>query len=90
VSAVRPDKRQIEDALAAADRMRELGVDPHGLALSLHYLAERCAGLESLLELVDRYLRFGMPDNELTRLRVVVDRLREQEDNDDSDETLPI
>lgn len=90
MSLTRPQQYRIDDALATADRMRELGVDPHGLALSLHYFADRCAGLELLLELVDRYLRFGMPEHELSRLRVVVEQLREQDERGDAEDPLPI
>ncbi len=74
----KPDPEQIEQALAAAERMREHDVDPHHLAHALLYLHQRNQRLEEVLRRTDRYLRFGMAEPELAQLRKLVQRLREE------------
>ena len=90
------DDRQLKTALAAAERMREQDVDPHFLAAALLHLQARCQALESLYRASDRYLRFGLPEHELSELRLLVEALRESdsaaagEDDDDIEHTLPL
>jgi hypothetical protein len=90
----RPDADELAAALGAADLMRAQGNDPHHLAKALHYLKDRNAALEALLLATDKYLRFGMPEHELSEMRLLVHRLREAEltadDSDAVDSTLPI
>ena len=74
-----PSKEELETALDAARRMREFGVDPHHLAHSLLYMNERNEALGNLLQRVDRYVRFGLPETELTKLRRQIQTLREEE-----------
>ena len=74
-----PSKEELETALDAARRMREFGVDPHHLAHSLLYMNERNEALGNLLQRVDRYVRFGLPEIELTKLRHQIQALREEE-----------
>lgn len=73
-----PTPQQLERALAAARALREAGADDEHLGWALECLHQRCAELETLLVLVDRYLRFGMPEHELAQMRRLADRLREQ------------
>ena len=81
-------------AIAAAEQMRDEGRDPQHIAAALHYLQQRCMALESLLTVTDRYLRFGLPEHELSQMRLLVGRLREAQlaatDSDEVDATLPI
>ncbi|MCP5431532.1 MAG: hypothetical protein H6962_15950 [Chromatiaceae bacterium] len=46
------------------------------------------------MQVTDRYLRFGMPEHELSQMRLLVGRLREPQlaadDSDEVDSTLPI
>lgn len=90
----RPSAEAYRQALAAAARMRDADVDPHKIALSLLYLDARAEQYEGLLTVVDRFLRFGMPEHELAEMRQLVERLRESrlatEDADEVDATLPI
>ena len=90
----RPDPDELDAALQAAEAMRAEGADPHHLALAMRYLRQRCQALEALLRVTDRYLRFGMPEHELTEMRQLVQRLREAESSDQKgdevDATLPI
>ena len=84
----------LKAALAAAERLRESDNDPDGVAHWMLHMHNRCESLESLLVVVDRYLRFGMPEHELTEMRRLVDHLRERELSDDHsdavDSTLPL
>jgi hypothetical protein len=94
MSILKPDVDELKAALLAAEAMRAEGADPHHVALTLRYLYQRCKALESLLLATDRYLRFGMPEHELSEMRLLVGRLREDalsaEDSDEVDSTLPI
>ena len=93
MSVRRPSADELDIALNAAERMREQDVDPHHLALSLQFLHARCRQLEDIYQLVDRYLRFGMPEHELSELHRQVGRLRESDlaaDGDRAEHPLPL
>lgn len=75
----KPDSTELEIALAGAEEMRVGGNDPRHIAVCLRYLHERCRGLEELLLITDRFLRFGMPEHELTEIRRLTAQLREEE-----------
>jgi hypothetical protein len=96
VSLPRLDREQLAAALAAAGRMRERDIDPHHLAAALLYLNARCTALEALYKASDRYLRFGLPEHELSEMRLLVGRLRERDaaaedpDDDEVEHTLPL
>ena len=79
----KPDPEQIEQALSAAERMREHDVDPHHLAHTLLYLHQRNQRLEEVLRRTDCYLRFGLADTALAQLRKLVQRLREEEEREE-------
>ena len=84
----------LKTALAAAERLRATDSDPDGIGHWILRMHTRWDSLESLLTVVDRYLRFGMPEHELTEMRRLVDHLRERELSDDHsdevDSTLPL
>ena len=90
----KPDSTELAIALAGAEEMRVGGNDPRHIALCLRYLHERCQGLEELLSITDRFLRFGMPEHELTEMHRLVARLREDEPDAESHHevgaTLPL
>jgi hypothetical protein len=90
----RPEPEELKGALAAAAQMRLAGEDPHHVARWLNHYHRRCQGLEALLRVIDRYLRFGMPEHELSEMRLLVSRLRESElaadASVDVDSTLPL
>jgi len=90
----KPDVDELKIALAGAEAMRAEGNDPRHIAMSLRYLYARSQGLEALLRITDRFLRFGMPEHELSEMRRLVDRLREgelaAEDSYEVDATLPL
>ena len=90
----RPDTEELGIALAAAEAMREEGNDPRHIARALSYLYHRNQELEGLLQFADRYLRFGMPEHELSEMRRLVDHLREPtggaDGSDGDDQPLPL
>ena len=88
------ESEELRSALAASEQMRAEGNDPRHIAKSLRYLYQRCQGLEELLQITDRFLRFGMPEHELSEMRRLVGRLRENalaaRDSHEVDRTLPL
>jgi len=94
MSVRKPDPEELKTALAGAEAMRAEGNDPRHIALSLRFLYGRCRQFEDLLKITDRYLRFGMPEHELSEMRRLVAHLREdalsEEDSDEVDGTLPL
>jgi hypothetical protein len=81
----RPSDEELEIALDAAARMREWGVDPHHVAHVMLYLDQRNQRLNDVVRRVDRYVRFGLPERELTQLRRLIQDLREDEDRLDTE-----
>ena len=90
----RPTDSAFNGALDAAERLRETDADPHHIAASLQYLLARNRLLETLFTVTDRYLRFGMPEHELSEMRRLIEHLREEtgvaDDPNDVEATLPI
>jgi hypothetical protein len=86
----RPDAEELGIALAAAESMREEGNDPRHIARALSYLYSRNQELEELLQLADRYLRFGMPEHELSEMRLLVEHLHDPTSGAGGDESLPL
>ncbi len=70
-----PTRDQVEAALAAARKMREMGIDPHHLGHLVLHLTERNQALERLLHDADRYFRFGQDDGERRSLIRQIERL---------------
>jgi hypothetical protein len=70
-----PTREQIEAALEAARKMREMGIDPHHLGHLVLYLSERNQALERFLRDADRYFRFGQDDGERRGLIRQIERL---------------
>ena len=87
-----PTREQLNTALEAAERMRLRDLDPHFLAHCLLYFQERDQAFENLLLHTDRYLRFGMNEQELGAMRRVVEQLRTQslDNRDATRDTLPV
>lgn len=94
MSSHKAEPGALKAALVAAEQMRLKNTDPAGVAHWLLRVHRRSRDLEDLLQVTDRYLRFGMPEHELSEMRRLVSRLRESEltaeDSDEVDSTLPI
>lgn len=76
----------MEKVLKLAEAMRDQDKDKYQLAHALLYLDERNRLLEDLYRKAEQYIRFGMGEQELTALRVAVEKVREAdvEEADDS------
>ena len=76
---MKPTREELHAALAEAEQVRERGEDPHFLAKSLLYLYQRNEDLERILTHLERYLEFGLPVEEHTRLEKLIEaaKLRE-------------
>ena len=76
----------MEKVLKLAEAMREQNKDKYRIAHALLYLDERNRLLEDVYQKAEHYLRFGMGEQELTALRVAVEKVREAdvEEADDS------
>lgn len=84
----RPSEEQMETALDAARRMQIYGVDPHHLAHTLLYLSSRNQSLREVMYQVDRYIRSGLPETDLAKLRRQIDALRQEEENLEAEQDL--
>jgi hypothetical protein len=63
-----PTRKQLEEALAEAARMRERGEDEHHVAKALLSLNYRLHALENVLEAAQHFLRSGLAPHEHTEL----------------------
>lgn len=83
---MRPTDLELATALAEAESIRELGEDPSYLARSMLYLYRRNALLESVLEHVDLFLKFGMPSEEHAKLIKLIEDIEEMEHHETGSE----
>lgn len=63
-----PNRKEFEEALAEAARMREQGEDPHHVAKALLNLNYRLHALENVLEAAQHFLHSGLAPHEHTEL----------------------
>ena len=84
----RPSKEQLERALNAAEKLRDLDQDDDHLGRSLLYLNSRNEVLEKVFNATMHYLRSGHDQHEHTRLIQAVQDARRQfrEESDSMDE----
>lgn len=75
----KPTDQELATALELAKRMREQGKDPHFIAKSLLSHHYRLGYLEDVLQIVERYLRSGMAEDEHQRLLKAVEKARQAE-----------
>jgi hypothetical protein len=84
----KPDKETLSRVLQLAHSMRDSDRDRYDLARVLLYLEERNRALEDVLQRAEYYVRFGMGDHELTELRQVIQKLREEEQRQSQDSSM--
>ena len=75
---MKPSEAELKAALSEAERLRIAGDDPNFVAKSLLYLHYRNEMLETVAEHAERFLRFGMPEDEHAQLRLLLDQLRKE------------
>jgi hypothetical protein len=82
---MKPTVDQLKAALAEAKRMRAEGDDPDSLAQSVLYLHQRDAMLERILLHLERFLQFGLPEEEHAKLVRLIEEAKAQEQAEKGD-----
>lgn len=77
---VKPSKKEIEHALAAAEYLRARNNDAHDMAKTLLYFSERNGYLEKVLEAAEIYVRFGQGAINHARLMRAIDAAKVSRD----------
>ncbi|WP_456405605.1 hypothetical protein [Thiolapillus sp.] len=80
------DDEEMKRVVALAEAMREKGKDKYKLGYALLYLLERNKLLEEVRKRAEYYVRFGMGEQELSNLRLALEKMHEADvgDADDS------
>jgi hypothetical protein len=76
---MKPTVDQLKAALAAAKRMRAQGDDPDSLGRSVLYLHQRDELLERILLHMERFLQFGLPEEEHAKLVRLIEEAQAQD-----------
>jgi hypothetical protein len=76
---VKPSRDELKAALEEAERIRESGDDPSFVAKSLLYLHQRNSDLEKILVHAERYIQFGLPVEEHTQLKLLLEEAKTHE-----------
>jgi len=76
---MKPDAKQLAQALAQAEHMREIDDDQYYLSKSLIYMAHRVEALEKAVDLANKYMRFGQDEHVHAELLHALDAVRTQE-----------
>lgn len=71
----KPSDAELKEALSEAEKIRVIGDDPYHLSKSLLYLHSRNGMLEEVAAHAERFLRFGLPEDEHAQLRRLLDHL---------------
>ena len=74
---VKPSDAELKEALSEAERIRSSG-DPKHISKCLLFLHHRNSMLEKIAEHTERFLRFGMPEDEHAQLRRLLDQLSQE------------
>ena len=75
---IKPDKASYENSLQQAELLRNSAKDPHHLAHSLLYLAERNQQLEKIAA-AEEYIRFGQDQHLHTKLLKALEDFKDYE-----------
>jgi hypothetical protein len=76
---VKPSSEELKAALEEAERIRESGEDPYFIAKTLLYLQQRNNDLEKVMEHAERYIQFGLPVEEHTQLKLLLEEAKTRE-----------
>ena len=80
---MKPTEIEMNAAVSEAERLRIEGDDPHFLGRSLLYLHHRNELLEAVAEHAELFLRFGLPEDEHAKLRLLLDKLEDETRHDE-------
>lgn len=82
---MKPTDQAFNQALEVAEMMRERSDDSSHIAHCLLYLHQRNKRLEEIVALVNRYLKFGQPEDEHARLILLLEQLEEIDQHEAGD-----
>ncbi len=72
---LKPSDAELKEALSEAEKSRLTGDDPYHLSKCLLFLHHRNGMLEEVVEHAERFLRFGLQEDEHAQLRLLLDHL---------------
>lgn len=75
---MKPSNEELKEALSEAEKNRLTGDDPCHLGKCLLFLHRRNVMLEEVAEHAERFLRFGLQEDEHAQLRRLLDHLRRE------------
>jgi len=75
---MKPSDAELKEALSEAEKIRLAGDDPCHLSKCLLFLHRRNVMLEEIVEHAERFLHFGLQEDEHARLRRLLDHLRRE------------
>jgi len=78
MQTVKPSNAELKEALSEAEKIRITGDDPHHLGKCLAFLHRRNVMLEEVAEHAERFLHFGLQEDEHAQLRRLLDHLRRE------------
>jgi hypothetical protein len=76
---IAPTDEELMQAVKAAELLREHTDDEQRVAHCLIYLAQRNKQLEDIVEMVERYLKFGTAEHEHSQLIKMLESLHDSE-----------
>jgi len=85
---MKPTDEQLAHALKTAENAILNDSDSDHLALCITHLHRRNVALEEVFTHLERFLQFGMPTEEHTKLLILVQQLRERETSASGDTEL--
>ena len=78
IQTVKLSDVELKEALSEAEKIRITGDDPHHVGKCLAFLHRRNVMLEEVAEHAERFLRFGLQEDERAQLRRLLDHLRRE------------
>ena len=75
----KPSREETEQAVKLAEALRDKGKDQYKLGCVLLYLHERNKILEDLRKKAEYYVRFGMGEQELSNLRLALEKIHDMD-----------
>lgn len=76
---LKPDDRELQEALEEAERMRETDRDPYHVAKALQYLHHRIGYLEAVFDAANKYVHFGQEEREHAELVRAIENTKREE-----------
>lgn len=84
---MKPNDKELEMAIVAAERMRESGADEHHVAKTLLYLYQRLDKVEKVLLAAENYLHSGQDEPRHAELILAIETAKTTEDREAGAET---